>query len=145
MKTTNIAMALVFSLGCVPAWSGPYAPVDPSVKMFVTAPEADVVGIPAYPGAVLYSRTKPMMPGAKNHMLVLYSADSRDDVFAYYRERLPDWTVQTMKYSGDPLIHEGSGSINLFSEEGMSIRHVLLEPGDESYGQTKITIGYHER
>lgn len=144
MEFSRIVIALTATLLCVAASAAPYAPAGKAVEAFVAVPDASTVGIPAYPGARIYSSMGPIDPQAKNSTLILYTADPKEKVLQFYKEKLKDWTVGQIEQTGDPLIHEGQGELDPFGAEGKSTRHVLVGDGIEPMGRTRITIGYHK-
>jgi hypothetical protein len=144
MQFSRTITAFVTGLTCLTASAAPYAPADEAVKRFVAVPEADTVGIPAYPGARIFSAVGRIDPETKNSTLVLYTSAPKDKVLEFYKANLEGWTVGEIKETGDPLIHEGEGDLDPFSAQGMSTRHVLLGDGIEPMGQTRITISYHK-
>ncbi len=93
---------------CIPAHADPYAPkseVPAGIEAEkylrhkigeITVPQAEEVGIPAYPGAVVVGMSK--IDKKRTHpVLTLISSDERSTVSDFYKKHLADWKYEAKK------------------------------------------------
>lgn len=99
-------------------------------------PEKHEVGIPCYQGAkIIYSQQpsrvkingKELKP---NHMIFMGTDNKVDQVYSFYKEKLPDWSYK--EKFGTHIFYEGDGKFDLMDESSMTTPHVQIR---EAYPQ----------